>query len=389
MAIPDADLEIQSWVTPIPVCKGGDVCIHPYVVGAEGRFVLLSALFGGNCRYEYFMYKGDPKSPSLESIPLIPYHYRLHGAEFGIVPRGDDGHYLLIALLGTVNKDYRLHIYSSEDTTWTTKELPNPCPQILIIPDKVFVIRDGLLLWVDLLRGILVCDVLREPLHAEYIPLPEPLPKNRERVKQFRLGVRRFRDLTCVNGLIKFIEMEHREIEREIPDDVPPEKPVDPRTNDVLYDSDLITLVNDKPMKPKTRIEVSVDGWSAMTWTRNIGSNCWRKGRIVDVHDILVDDSVFSASVSSKKSESAGSLTFKKNLPCARPTLSTDGNDILYLKLCSRQLGVPVLAAVDLVEKTMKVEAPGVRTFGKYPPSQQILRPCALANNLKMTPGNC
>jgi len=106
------------------------------------------------------------------------------------------------------------------------------------------------------------------------------------------------------------------------------------------------------------------------------------------VNDILVDDSVFSASVSSKKSESAGSLTFK-NMQCARPTLSTDGNDILYLKLFSRQLGVPVLAAVDLVEKTLKMEAPGVRTFGKYPPSQQILRPCALANNLKMTPGNC
>jgi len=106
------------------------------------------------------------------------------------------------------------------------------------------------------------------------------------------------------------------------------------------------------------------------------------------VNDILVDDSVFSASVSSKKSESAGSLTFK-NLQCAQPTLSTDGNDILYLQLFGRQLSVPVLAAVDLVEKAMKVEAPGVRTFGKYPPSQQTLRPCALANSLKMSPGNC
>ncbi|XP_066400677.1 uncharacterized protein [Miscanthus floridulus] len=388
MAIPDADLEIQSWVTPIPVCKGGDVCIHPYVVGAEGRFVLLSALFGGNCRYEYFMYKGDPKSPSLESLPLPDDDYSLRRAEFAIVPRGDDDHYLLIALRRVLKmNNYRLHIYSSEDATWTTKELPNPCPQILIIPDKVFVIRDGLLLWVDLLRGILVCDVLREPLHAEYIPLPEPLPKNRERVKQFRLGVRRFRDLTCVNGLIKFIEMEHREIEREIPDDVPPEKPVDPRTNDVLYDSDLITLVNDKPMKPKTRIEVSVDGWSAMTWTRNIGSNCWRKGRIVDVHDILVDDSVFSALLSIEKSESAWRLTFK-NLSSAWPTLSTDGNDILYLKSTSTS-GGGALVAVDLAEKkALKVEARRSHPFGKYLYSSpwQILHPCALANHLKMTP---
>jgi hypothetical protein len=173
---------------------------------------------------------------------------------------------------------------------------------------------------------------------------------------------------------------------REITDD-PPEKPFDPSTKDVFFDSELIRLSKRKPVENKPKMQRSVNGWSAIIWTREIGSNFWLKGSVVDVNDILVDDSVFSASVSSKKSESAGSLTFKDQ--CARPTLSTDGNDILYLKLFSRQLGVPVLAVVDLVEKTLKVQAPGVRTFGKYPPSQQTLRPCALANNLKMTPGNC
>jgi hypothetical protein len=367
MAIPNADLEVRSRVAPIPVCTGGDVCIRPRVVGAEGRFILLSTLFRGDCWYEYFMYKGDPKSPSLESLPLPDDDYSLRGEEFAIVPCGDDDddHYLLIALCCVPKmNNYRLHIYSSEYATWMTKELPNPCPRILIIPDKVFVIRDGLLLWVDLLGGILVCDVLQEPHHAEYIPLPEPLPGNRERVKTFQRGVRRFRDLTCVDGLIKFIEMEHREIIREIPDDVPPEKPVDPRTNDVLRDSDLITLVDDKPVKPKTRIEVSVNGWSAMTWTRNIGSNCWHKGHIVDVDDILVDDSVFSALLSSEKSKSAGSLTFK-NLSSAWPTLSTDGNDILYLKSTSTSGGGGALVAVDLAEKkAVKVEARRSHPFG-------------------------
>jgi len=242
-------------------------------------------------------------------------------------------------------------------------------------------------LWVDLLQGIVTCDILKEPHRAQYIPLPEPLPENREKVKKFLPGVGLFRDVTCVDGLIKFIEIEHRVIVREITDD-PPEKPFDPRTKDVFYDSELIMLSKHKPVENKPKIQRSANGWSATIWTREIGSNFWLKGSVVDVNDILVDDSVFSASVSSKKSESAGSLTFK-NMQCARPTLSTDGNDILYLKLFSRQLGVPVLAAVDLVEKTLKVEAPGVRTFGKYPPSQQILRPCALANNLKMTPGNC
>ena len=44
------------------------------------------------------MYKGDPKSLSLESLSLLDDDCSLRGVEFAIVPRGDDGHYLLIAL---------------------------------------------------------------------------------------------------------------------------------------------------------------------------------------------------------------------------------------------------------------------------------------------------
>jgi len=235
---------------------------------------------------------------------------------------------------------------------------------------------------------MLICDLSQEPpLRAQYIPLPEPLPGNREKVKKYLPGFRLFRDLTCVDGLVRFIEIEHRVIEREIVTDVPPEKPVDPRTKDVFYDSELISLNKRKPVETKpNKIQRSADGWSVITWTREIGSNFWLKGSVVDVNDILVDDSVFSALLSSNKSESAGSLTFK-DLTWIQPTLSTDGNDILYLKTFNQQLGVPVLAAVNLVEKTLKLEAPAVHKFGKYPPLKHILRPCALANHLKITPG--
>jgi hypothetical protein len=111
MAIPDVDKEV---IGPIPVSERGDVCVHPRVVGAAGRFALLSTLFRGRCSYEYFMYKG---------------------MEFAIVPHADDRHYQLIALCRDVKmNNYRLHIYSSQDATWTTKELPNPCHGNLIIP---------------------------------------------------------------------------------------------------------------------------------------------------------------------------------------------------------------------------------------------------------------
>ena len=46
------------------------------------------------------------------------------------------------------------------------------------------------------------------------------------------------------------------------------------------------------------KIQRSADGWSVITWTREIGSNFWLKGSVVDVNDILVDDSVFSALLS-------------------------------------------------------------------------------------------
>lgn len=162
-------------------------------------------------------------------------------------------------------------------------------------PDKVFTLGDGLLLFVDLLQGILTCDVLQEPLRAQYIPLPEPLPGNREKVKKYLPGVGLFRDLTCVDGLIKFIEIEHRVIVREIAVD-PPEKPCDPRTKDVFYDSELIRLSKRKPVENKPKMQRSVNGWSAIIWTREMGSNFWLKESVVDVNDILVDDSVFSAS---------------------------------------------------------------------------------------------
>ncbi|KXG31872.1 uncharacterized protein LOC8060792 isoform X1 [Sorghum bicolor] len=369
--------------------KDVDLRVRSAVAGAHGRFVLVRTLLASIApMYEYFIYKGHPKSPSLESIPPIPFLDMMNGAEFGIVPRGDDGHYLLIALRDTAN-DYRLHIYSSEDATWGTKELPNPCPEVgTIMPDKVFTLGDGFVLWVDLLQGMLLCDVLREPLLAQYIPLPEPLPGNREKVKKCLPGVKFFRDLTCVDGLIKFVEIERREIVREITD-VPPEKPFDPRTEDVLYDLELIRLSKRKPVENKPKLERSVDGWSAIVWTREIGSNFWRKGSVVDVNDILVDDSVFSALLSSNKSESSGtgSLTFKNMISVLPTLMSTDGNDILYLKSYIQQLGFSVLAAVDLVEKTLKVEAPGAHPVGKYNTSLQTLRPCALANQLKMTPG--
>ncbi|GJN30434.1 hypothetical protein PR202_gb18742 [Eleusine coracana subsp. coracana] len=312
--LPDGrTFEVSFWATDPPAVShlcaripgsrsdATDFGYEPRVVGAEGRFVLIRVRFTSNGIYdELFMYRADPDSPTLEQIPL-PRDYRLPLFKaFGIAPRGDGGHYLVAALgLGDYTNNqfsYQLHIYSSEDQTWSVKPLPDSCPGGCGggMTQKLITLGEGVLGWVNFHRGVLVCDVFRKSIDARFIPFPQPMPENRVRLKEFHPGdpAFRVRDVAVSNGVIKFVEIEHRCIVTTIL----PEKPIDPSVMDVLYDSDLIASqkrMDDKPRQVRTR-----DGWRAVTWTRAISSNCWHKGRVVDVDDISVDDAMFSSLVS-------------------------------------------------------------------------------------------
>jgi hypothetical protein len=278
--------------------------------------------------------------------------------------------------------DYELLVYTSEDQRWSTKQLLNPPPGVeRVWFDKVVTLGEGVLGWVDFRGGTLVCNLLQEPPTARYIPLPEPLPENREKLKsssQRRASPKCFQDLTCTYGVIKFIEMEHRIIVREIRD-ISPEKPCNPSLGDVLYDSDLIMLQKRKDVDIKTKKLQLMDGWRAVMWARVIESDCWFKERAVGVDDILVGDSTCSVLLSGQRDESLGSLTFR-SMYSAWPTLSTGGDDLHYLssslKLCGQNGWV---LAVDLVKKTLKA-------FGAC---SQVYRPCTLSSHLNMNLGHC
>ncbi|RLN40799.1 hypothetical protein C2845_PM01G04650 [Panicum miliaceum] len=141
---------------------------------------------------------------------------------------------------------------------------------------------EGVLGWVDFWGSMLVCNLLQETPTTRYVPLPELLPGNRERLKsssQRRATPKCFRDLTCTYSVIKFIEVEHRIIVRENID-TSSEKPSDPNLKDVLYDSDLIMLQKHKDVDIKTRKLQLMNGWRVVTWTRVIESNCWFKERV-------------------------------------------------------------------------------------------------------------
>lgn len=336
--------------------------VEPHVVAAEGRYVLLCTRFAsGDGEYEYLMYRGDVKSPSLESIPFPEDDVMLDGvSQFGTLPLGDS--YLLVGFYDSIfTLGYELRIYTSEDKTWRTEKLRNPHPcGDMIIPEKVITLGEGVLGMVDFWKGMLVFNLLQKPPVASYIPLPDPLPGNIRKLQKYNpvASPRHFRDLTCSNGVIKFIEMEHHVITKESRE-IALEKPEDPTQTGVLYDSELIRRKKPKRVESKPKRVYSMNGWRAVTWTRAIESDRWLIGCSVDIDDILVDNS-FAAALSSQSDESLWNLSFK-NLYSAWPILSPDGDDLLYLKTSPKFRNLDTwTVAVDLAEKTLKVEAHGV-----------------------------
>lgn len=393
---PDVSLiSVVSCKPPHLSCKIADFKGLPHVVGAEGRFVLLRAHFFLGCGVdELFMYAaggaGDTESPSLERIQLpddaddgtrrAADHGLRKAREYGIVPRGRD--YLIAALFGAPDapsNNYQLYIYSSVSKTWSSSTLLNPNTGVKAIsPEKVITLEEGVLGWVDFSSGLLACDLCQEPLSLRFIPLPRPLPSNRERLRlPGASSPSLFRDLICVDGVLKFIEIEHGVKVTE--------RPSDPWDNDVLYDSDLIRLLECVNMDDK---EKARDGWRAVTWSRMVSSNFWTKACVVDVADILVDESADLSLISGQSCESDLKLTFR-DLYCAFPILSADNGDIVYLRSTvepsDRQNRW--LVAVDLGNKTVK--AFGGFPFEKNNPYKQAFRTSTLSCHLVMTPGIC
>ncbi|KAL6867761.1 hypothetical protein ACP4OV_015785 [Aristida adscensionis] len=370
--------------------------IFPHVVGAEDRFVVFRARllprpsqpFSPSCRIrdEYFIYRAG-RTPSLQVVPLPDKAgvSRSWATELAIVPLGDDGsQYLLAAFSGASDSpparppQYRLWIYSSERKEWITRIVPNLYPgkgKERFVPDKVITLGESVLGWVDFSCGLLECDLRQDPPCVRFIPLPEPFLGNREKLKpeftfcssNFR---RSLRDLACVDGVVKFIEIEHLGVT---------ETPCDPSDRDVFYDSDLIMLLESKDTDKKPK---PTAGWRVVTWSRTLLSNCWRKGCTAHVDDIFVDESSRLSVLSGPGGEAVSKFAFR-NLYSDLPTLSADDDDILYLKSTEQpkdQNGW--IVAVDLRNKTVKA----IQVFS-FDGLRLDFLTCKLSRHLDMTPG--
>lgn len=206
--------------------------------------------------------------PSLQLLPGACSGAEIfHPALVGAVPVGGD-HFVAAAIGYGMEGTYELHVFRSDRGSWTSKPLVLRTHVYLELA-KVVPLGGGELGWVDLRRGILICDVLnadKDP-NPRLIPLPKLLPCNRSGTMGL-IDARCFRDVVVRTDdggsmIIGCVELEQCLKRVEIPD---------VSREDVLDDSDL----QDDDTPPYKYVHL---GWRIVTWHRAVSSDCWRKGQ--------------------------------------------------------------------------------------------------------------
>ncbi|CAN6290434.1 unnamed protein product [Urochloa humidicola] len=280
-------------------------CVHcPGVAEADGDLrircshgdlALLSVKLpgSGGARHantaDYFIYKAGLR-PSL--LPLLdicddPYSPMPlnDDAPIGILPFGGGGgeHFVLAALRVVDEGTYKVYVFRSDRGTWTGAMFDLGSQVCLQPLEKVIALGDGELGWVNLRKGILVCDVLGETPKPRFIPLPKLLPTNQFNLWRQPRYPREYRDVVvCAgDGSIRCVEMEHQ---------VRPMFPemLDVSGADVLFDSDLGRRCSDDDTPPQVQYEYL--GWRVVVWSRTAAaSGWWRKEHLVHVDDIVCE----------------------------------------------------------------------------------------------------
>jgi hypothetical protein len=272
------------------------------------------------------------------------------------LPFGDeDGNVIVADLAVTPTRGhYFLHIFSSKTNKWTTRPLqlqasPATTEDLPSLPHKVISLGAGTIGWIDLWRGIVVCNVLAQDPVLHFIPLPKP---------EFNLHRRgdpqQIRDVTYCNGFIKFIEMEHWDRPASLCSNntrnFKTTKDLD--SANILYDSELFFHSREDLMEKPSSLPAF---WKIRTCYRHTSWNLWCKGHSVHVDDIVVNDPSYYMMLPELWDVSARKFTLT-NLTTVCPTLSIHGGDVVYLV---SKVGAydenAWLVGVDLRKKTVEV----------------------------------
>ncbi|KAF7029261.1 hypothetical protein CFC21_041061 [Triticum aestivum] len=377
-----------------PELKGRNFDAEPRVVFSYNDHLLLRFAFTLGPRStlheahlsEYFVYKACPGKPSITPIPTA---YRPDKAKsyLAILPCSDDYENFVVADLAMTQNlgHYVLHIFSSKMKKLVAKPLQLQASSVVIeedlpsLPHKVIALGADTIGWIDLWRGIVVCNLFDPDPVLNFTPLPKP---------EFNLErdgtPRPYRDVTFCNGFIKFMEIYHC----VIPDSHDSDNMMNFKTmkdldsTDVIYDSELFFQNSTDLMEDEE--PTLNDAWKIRTCYRHTSWNLWCKGHNVHVDDILVNNQMHSMMLPELWDGSTGKFTLR-NLITGYPTLCIHNGDVVYLVSKVELFGSKAwVIGVDLQKKTVEVIKP--YSAHRCNLSQTPFLACTFSRYLNTTP---
>ncbi|TVU32210.1 hypothetical protein EJB05_23932, partial [Eragrostis curvula] len=204
------------------------------VSGADGAFLLVRLGFpepGFTYRtaHDVFVYRAGPGAPSLQLVPPRPdrlsrYPINLLSGYVAVLSCDDDGHCLVVVPKRQHEPFffYHLDIFSTKAGSWSEKiakvaDDTEPFYGGKILPSRVFSVDGGgLMAWVDVRHGILLCNVLDEDPQVRMIELPPLSPVNKHFGTEMDLNS--IRDVAFSDGSFRFIELEHPDSDDDNPE---------------------------------------------------------------------------------------------------------------------------------------------------------------------------
>ncbi|KAM0895347.1 hypothetical protein ACQ4PT_023918 [Festuca glaucescens] len=343
-----------------PQIRREDYTFEPRVVSSAENLVLICLAFRTAPRstdedtdlVEFFVCKaGSGGNLSFEPVPCSPTGTR-HSYHAGIVPR-DGGNFLVADLSPRVDRGrYDLLVFSSETNKWTSTYLQLQTPAEVLprdlpgLPDKVISLGGSVVGWVDLWRGIVFCDILeKEPL-LTFIPLP---------TTAFDLHwtgqAQKVRDVTCLNGYISFVEIEHCH-----------RKPVKRRSFKMTQNLDTADFILDKACLVHddldSKPEPVPDGWKIRTMFRDISWDHWKRRHTVHVNDISAVPGQ-SALISQMWDGGVLKYALRNMKTIGFPFFDVFGDDVVYfMSKVEPDDDVSWIVGVDLEGKQLEIIEP-------------------------------
>lgn len=329
----------------------------PSLICAEAAFVVFTVTIRGTT--DHLVYTAGPAGK--QSLQLLPDPniglYRKH--PYALLPLAGGEHYA-VAFLDRrwISQDvgwrFDTSIFSSETQAWRRSRVSL---QHLSESEKSLCGHHGLskqiavggdsLGWVDLARGILILQNLfddGQPV-IRFIPFPESRVRFLDEDGIPYLLDEYYCNVSCCDDLIKFIH-----IERDDP----------------------------------TRRTIG-QGWRATMWNRKISWNKWRRGSVVDVANISVDQS-YSALLPVLRGDDEIQRLELRRLSLHTLVPSVHNDDIIYMmaKVNDKEDTAWVIA-IDMERAAVEAMAP---FYADVYDLVDTYCPCVFPKHLNMTPGS-